>query len=277
MFVKEFEEHIGTIAITIGLGSFIFGIFIISVNVYNLTRQHKPTIVKKKHDKKNDFIENKKNYFLKSYESDVDFNQNIEKVFYIKDDYNKMIEESNNLLETTWKRRILLESTPLGNIIMFYNAYKHGFSYYSDEQIPYSILNSIAMKYVLTYYCRDFFIDNSIVPNDKYSPFLHIHEIEKAKVSSKKIDISKGPFAKLKTYTSDKKSDKKSDEKSDENENNLFPKDFIKNKFIFCGKIYQFSPLQSTPKKEVKKNIPMNYSDFKQWHNPERFELIPSI
>lgn len=267
MFEKIIDKHMGKIAIAFGTGALLFGIIVIGATIYNLSK-HEIKVEKIK-DEKDSIVDENKERFLKSYDSYIDYNKNIEKVFYIKEEYNKQIEQPNNSLELIWKQRQLLQYTPFGNVIMFYNAYKNGFSYYCDEQIPYSILNSIAMKYVLTYYCRDFFIDNSIIPKDKYSPFLHIHEIEKAKTSSKKIDVSKGPFAKLKTYKPDKK-----DNREIKTENEL--QDFIKNKFICCGKIYQYSPLPRKPKKAEKKNIPMNYSDFKQWHNPERFELIPN-
>ena len=249
----------------------LLGAITIGSSIYNLSKplDIQPIKEEDKKDEKEEYIEKQQQRLLNSYKTTINYNENIQKEFYIKEEYDKLIVQNNNLLESSWKHRILVEHSPLGNVIMYYNAYKQGFAYYCDVNIPYNILNSVAMKYVLKYFCRDFFIDNSIVPKDTCSPFLHIHEIEKSKENNKKIDVTKGPFAKLKTYKPESKFVDKHDSKTEKNTEN-----FIKNKFIMCGKIYQFSPLQSVPKKAVSTEIPMNYSSFKQWHNPDRLELL---
>jgi hypothetical protein len=270
MFEQLTDKHMGKMFLGFGVGALLFGVFVVGINMYNL-KDNGPKVEKK--DKKELFIEDKKKRFLDSFKTTIDYNQNIEKEFYNKESYNSLIEKPDNILETNWKRRFLIENTPVGNIIMFYNAYKQGFSYYCDDQVPYFILNGVAMKYVLKYYCRDFFIDNSVVPKENSSPFLHIHEIDKEKASVNKIDVNKGPFAKLKTYKTDKKHEKKT-EISTSQERKKITENFIKNKFICCGKTYLFQPLQSLPRKQEIKNIPISYSSFKQWHNPQRFELL---
>ena len=261
-----FEKYYDQLLLGVGSSLLVIGICYLA-NKVDMFKQidfpkemHKP-------DEKEIFIEKNKQLFMDSYDSQVNYNENIQKEFYIKDEYNKLIVQTNNTLEMVWKQRILMESSPFGNIIMFYNAYKQGFSYYCDENVPYLFLNAVAMKYVLKYFCRDFFIDNSIVPKQSSSPFLHIHEIEQKKESTK-IDVTKGPFAKLKTYKPEKNVSFQTNKPVEKTP------DFIKNKFIHCGKIYQFSPLQSVPKKAVKKDIPIKYSSFKKWHNPERFDFI---
>jgi hypothetical protein len=263
-----FEKHYGKILLGMCGSLLLLGAITIGSAAYNLSTPTPQIITKKnkKKDEKDEYIEKHQQHFVDSYDSSIDYNENIQKEFYIKEDYDKLIVQNNNILESSWKHRILIEHSPLGNIIMFYDAYKQGFSYYCDVNIPYNILNCVAMKYVLKYFCRDFFIDNSIVPKNVCSPFLHMHEIEKSKENRKKIDVTKGPFAKLKTYKPESKNGVKQKEQKMEN--------FIKNKFIMCGKIYQFSPLQSVPKKAIKRDIPMKYSSFKQWHNPERFDMI---
>ena len=214
-----------------------------------------------------------KDNFIKCYENNK-FNENIQSEFYEKEQYAEMITRKDNILDTTWKSRILFENTPQGNVIMFYNAYKHGFSYYSDNNISNTLLNIVAMKYVSKFFCRDFFIDNSIIPKNFTSPFLHVHEIDLNQNKTKtKIDVNKGPFAKLKKY--DKPKPKLIETKKQKLE--PYVQNNIKNKFLFLGKIYKFYPLQKvkneTQTTEVKKPIAMNYSSFKQWHNPEKFDL----
>jgi len=262
-----FEKHYGKLLIGVGSSLLAIGFAYIANKRFFFKKIDSPKKKDVEIDEKEVYIKKYEHLFSESYESNVDFNENIQKEFYIKEEYDKLIVQPNNLLESSWKRRILMEPTPFGNIIMFYNSYKQGFSYYCDENVPYVFLNAVAMKYVLKYFCRDFFIDNSIVPKNTCSPFLHIHEIEKKKETSKTIDVTKGPFAKLKTYKPDSKVTFQSTEPEKK-------PNFIKNKFIGCGKIYQFSPLQSVPKKVVKKDIPIKYSSFKQWHNPERFDMI---
>lgn len=222
------------------------------------------------------YLKTAKETFIKCFENDI-YNQNIQSEFYDKEQYNETIIRKDNKLDTTWKSRILFENTPQGMVIMFYNAYKYGFSYYSDNNISYAYLNAVAMKYASKFFCRDFFIDDSIIPDNHNTPFLHIHEIdvtETKEKTNKKIDINKGPFAKLKKYDKPKPkiiiNKKETDEKT-----------IIKNKFLYLGKIYKFTPLQQINNKpvsntQIKEPIPIKYSSFKQWHNPERFELIPT-
>ena len=77
-----------------------------------------------------------------------DINDNVEKEFYTKETYNNALEQENNILESNWKKRILIENTPRGNVYMYYDAYKLGFSYYSDtSSLSYNLLNAVAMKY----------------------------------------------------------------------------------------------------------------------------------
>jgi len=43
---------------------------------------------------------------------------------------------------------IVLESTPLGNVVMYYNESRESFEYYSTATIPYAILETIARKWI---------------------------------------------------------------------------------------------------------------------------------
>ena len=55
------------------------------------------------------------------------------------------------------KNNIILEKTPLGNVVMFYNNARSSFEYYSDSTIPYRYLEVIARKYILTYKCNQIY------------------------------------------------------------------------------------------------------------------------
>lgn len=214
------------------------------------------------------YIDNKKTRFLNtftpSYVSE-EMNSSIHSCFYSKKEFNEVLMDTDNKIEKEWKTRILFENTPRGNIIMFYDIFKQGFSYYSDTtSIPYSILNSVAMKYVLIYKCRDFFIDDEITPVGEPSPMIKIHSEEPKKVEKEKVKKQEGKsFVKFKNYT--------------KNISSVPEKEYSRNRFINLGKTTNFNFIQSTPKKKIggftskltdmlvrETNVQMNYSEFKR-------------
>jgi len=139
------------------------------------------------------------------------FSDNIEPEIYDKTRLNDVLVISGNSLENKWKRRILIEYTPRGNVYMYYDVFKHGFAYYADQTgIPYAILNAVAMKYVMVFCCRDFYMDEATVPVGKHSLLAAVFfedndEEEKKKKREKngipEINVKGGPFAKFKDYS----------------------------------------------------------------------------
>lgn len=134
------------------------------------------------------------------------FSENIDPIVYNRKAFFELLKDSKNNLEQIWRTRILIEYTPIGNIAMFYDIYKQGFSYYCDQTtVPYKVLNTVAMKYVLRFRCLDFFMD---VPEEKKSPLYKVffEEEEKEKkpedigTKTNKIDLKDAPFAKFKNY-----------------------------------------------------------------------------
>ena len=53
----------------------------------------------------------------------------------------------------------VIETTPLGNVSMRYNSARESFEYYSDHNIPYRFLEPIGRKYVITFQCKELFVD----------------------------------------------------------------------------------------------------------------------
>jgi len=134
----------------------------------------------------------------------------------------------NTNIEKTWKSRIQITSTPRGNIIMFYDAYKLGFSYYCDQNVvSYDILNAVAMKYVMLYNCAHFFIDEVVLPDNIDCP-LNIHYI-----------LDNKSIAKINTF---KQINKKLIEQK---------KDILRNKFIYLGTLRNFSICQKTQPEHI--------------------------
>jgi hypothetical protein len=71
---------------------------------------------------------------------------------------NAQIDTIHNKL-SGFENNYIIEFTPVGNIIMRFNNYKKSFEYYSDRSISYKYLEPIARKYVMTYKCKNIFVD----------------------------------------------------------------------------------------------------------------------
>lgn len=196
-----------------------------------------------------------KNKFFLTFENETvkkTINENIDSIFYNKEEFEKII-LTNNKYEEKWKQNILFKSIPREdgkyiNIIMFYDVYKSGFSYFCDENsVSYNVLNNAAMQYVLTFHCRDFFIDESLFLGKTYdlSPFTPKREILGKNIPKHVIHNS----SKSKVF-----------------------KDYInsKNKFIYLGKISNFIFLKNTnikKKHQLQQSSSFNYKQFKNIFN----------
>jgi len=272
MFKKNINKIIKPIA-------FIGGNLLWSYLMKRLNKYLKP--IKVSIDTTKLYIDNSKEKFIETFDkvTNEDININIEKEFYLKDDYTNIMKQADNHLEKGWKTKVLIENTPKGNIIMFYDSYKQGFSYYTDiNPLPYNILNSVAMKYVTIYKCRDFFVDDEITPENKESPFIEIHMVDKPKKKgedSNKLNLKDAPFARLKNYKS-KKVETKDKDGNDKKPERVY----YRNKFICMGTIRNYSITQKIKKEnklngfhsnllnnisseaKLQKEV-MNYKDFK--------------
>jgi hypothetical protein len=167
-----------------------------------------------------DYTQKYRRRFDDSYKQDqvnstnINFSSNIEPEIYDKTRLNEILFYDDNVLEKAWKRRILIENTPRGNIYMYYDIFKCGFAYYADQTgIPYTILNAVAMKYVMIFFCRDFYMDEATIPINKGSPLIYIFFED-----NKNVDIPE------------------------------YEKEQMINKFIFMGHVHNWQPIQLTPK-----------------------------
>lgn len=201
------------------------------------------------------YEEKQKKRFLETYELSNDFNENVDKCFHNQKELRDMLVEAENSLEKTWKTKILFENTPRGNVIIYYDAFKQGFAYYCDQtSLPYHILNAVAMKYVIIYRCRDFFVDNQETPENHPSPLLESEKTidpEKTKENEEIKSKKSAPFAKFKSYNMTnskvKQDENKKGEKGEKEEKE--EKIYIRNKFICLGKIINFKLIQPVEKK----------------------------
>jgi hypothetical protein len=199
--------------------------------------------------------------------------------------------EEDNDIEPIWKQRILLENTPRGNILMSYDPFRFGFSYYADSaNIPYVLLNAVAMKYVRYYRCCDLFMDNE---TPFHSPLIPLYEEKKNEKQQEDTTNKKGsnvidkdmqnvlagaPFIKRRKASSTEEIVHKQIKQVSSQkipQNRILPKeeDFYRNKFIYLGKIqnYPFLKKEDTIKPLIKGNSYetkfkglFSYSDYKE-------------
>lgn len=231
------------------------------VQLYNkLFRKHieyKPSILKTESIQ---YCENAKTKFILFSSRDYK-NSNISPVFYDKEQYAKEMEIYNNELELTWKRRVMMEHTPRGNLIMYFDPYKLGFSYYADTFMPYHLLNAAAMKYVALYRCWDFFMDELVNPSN-VSALIKIHHTSSkpTKKDMKMDSVFIRPKQKQVTNSVDKIT----------NENK------IKNVFIAMGKIANYSILQKQAKQNTFRvgiSFPAKQTSWKEY----KTKLAPTL
>tara|TARA_B100000282_G_C31735265_1_gene493092 strand:+ start:1473 stop:2327 length:855 start_codon:yes stop_codon:yes gene_type:complete len=220
--------------------------FVSFIATYNILFVHRNSIISyfksllKKEPKKlkniltkgEEYVEKRKEQFLEFVEEIDNSNANMSKEFYNKESYNEILKEEENELEEIWKSKYIMENTPRGNVFMSYDPYKLAFSYYSDSNISYSILNAVAMRFCIIFKCKDLFVDQLILKGEKESPLIKILYKEKKKVK-KNDDL---PFAKLKNYNI-QDINKKNEEKKKEDEKKVVKE--ITNKFVCLGKTYQ--------------------------------------
>ena len=160
------------------LGTFFSGVVAFWKRLFGSATPEPVVEVKTVSSLSDDYIARRTEWFQNTFaDTDRDYNSGVDEVFYSKTELAKTLEEEDNALERKWRSKLLFETTPRGNVIMYYDAYKQGFRYFSDQNsIPYALVNAVAMKYVITFRCRDFFVDEHLLPENEASAMVRAHE-----------------------------------------------------------------------------------------------------
>ena len=190
---------------------------------------------------------------------------------------------------------VIIEKTPLGNVIMFYNNKKDVFEFHSDNTIPYRFLETVARKYVITYFCKPLYVDMESELKDSEQKMVEKEEREKEKkrkIDEERKELSgngtgvngtgsgkeKSVFAKFKSYNKEGTGGRvvsgAPPKNSIPNKNNigsentdLDAKIILKersNRYSYQGKIVNFNILKKVDKKVVNKKFAMSFADFKK-------------
>ena len=152
----------------------------------------------------------------------------------------------------------VVECTPLGNVCMRYNNDKKSFEYFSNNSIPYRYLESVARKYVTTYWCKPIFVNIE----EEIKKAEEKNKEEKEKEDKNKKNNPRKIFAQLKSYKETQKNNKTHEQRRDTKEQQLVKENA--NRYTWEGRLTNFCPLKQIDKKILDKKLAMTYADFKK-------------
>ena len=167
----------------------------------------------------------------------------------------------------------ILELTPLGNVIMRYNSKSETFDYFSDNAIPYRILETISRKYVLRNNCTPLYVDmeQSLKESEEKAREREKETKERNLEKEKSSNKTKNIFASFKSYNKQSISNNIQNIPPPRNGSNVRVENketltIIKeqaNRYSHQGKIVNFDFLKKIDKKIVNKKLAMSFADFK--------------
>jgi len=179
------------------------------------------------------------------------------------------------------KNSILMENTPQGNLVMFYDNSRESFIFYSDNTIPYRYLETAGRKYVIMNNCKRIFVDMA-QEIDNVKQKLDQQKLDQQKLDQQKQDqqeleqdqqnqqkeepIKKSVFAKLKSYNNSSKQQTTNPKQVNTKQNNENNSKMVKehaNRYSYEGKMANYSFLKKVDRKVVDKKYALSFADFK--------------
>ena len=194
------------------------------------------------------------------------------------------------------KNCMIMEKTPLGNVVMFYDSERNTFKYFSDSTIPYRFLEVVARKYAITYQCKSIFVDMEEELKEYEKKMEEEEEQKKKKKDELKVEnekktnttnttittTKKNVFAKFKSYNKEAGSGRvnkapppknsipnvKVNDKKDEK---LLLKE-KSNTYTHEGRFSNFNILKRIDRKEVDKKFALTFAEFKKMQQIKKNE-----
>jgi len=185
------------------------------------------------------------------------------------------------------KNCYVIEKTPLGNVLMFYNNKRSSFEFYSDNTIPYRYLESVGRKYVKVFNCRPIFVDmeeelrvcEELLEKEKRDKEIKEEELKKKAEQLKErnlvVEEKKNVFAKFKTYNKEAgtgrvntgappKNSIPNKQISEKQSSEPILLKTNANRYTYEGKLSNFNFLKKIERKVVDKKYGMSFADFKK-------------
>lgn len=187
----------------------------------------------------------------------------------------------------------VMENTPQGNVVMFWDNKRDTFSYYADHLIPYRYLEVVGRKYVLSNDCRKLFVNmeeeikaaekrleekKKQKEEEEKRKQIKQEESETSKMTTIEEQPKKNVFAKLKSYNRDNSiksatvalDSKKTQPSIPKNaaintkqDENMILKERA-NRYSYQGKMANFSFLKKVDRKVVDKTYALSFAEFKK-------------
>jgi hypothetical protein len=209
-----------------------------------------------------------------------------------EDEMLKLVEEKTNKFIfdhrlDKLKNSYVMEYTPLGNVLMFYDKERETFKFYSDSTIPYRYLEVVGRKYAKQFGCKQIFVDmeeeikaaeekweRERIEKEDREEKERIKKEEAIKNNHKPVETKKNVFAKFKSYNKEagtghvniaappKNSIPNKLTEKQENEKVLLKEKA--NRYTYEGKMVNFSFIKKVDRKIVDKKYAMSFSDFKK-------------
>uniref|UniRef100_A0A6C0F3N6 Uncharacterized protein n=1 Tax=viral metagenome TaxID=1070528 RepID=A0A6C0F3N6_9ZZZZ len=174
------------------------------------------------------------------------------------------------------KNCIIIEKTPLGNVIMCYDADREVFKYYTDNTIPYRMLETVGRKYVCTYQCKSIYVNMKEVLKEAEEKFVQEELLDKEKEKEQKEERlkqekeepeKKSVFAKFKKYNDSSNKGPSSQPSTASVSTASNRKMILKEKanhYTCEGKIFNYSIIKKVDRKEVDKKYTLTFADYKR-------------
>jgi len=169
------------------------------------------------------------------------------------------------------KNSYLMEMTPLGNVIMFWNNDRGTFTFYADSTIPYRFLEVVSRKYVVQNKCKQLYIIPELIlvnemvkpeatTNDKPSVFAKLKKYNNNSIQSVKVlQTNTVSASAASAVPSSVKNNSIGRGVKTRETNNMYMKDNA-NRYSCEGKIVNFSFLKK--EKKIGKNI--SFAEYKK-------------
>jgi hypothetical protein len=182
------------------------------------------------------------------------------------DKYKDKIKSDENVTLTkdfmdNLKNTFVMEMTPNGNVLMFWDNDRNSFTYYSDTSMPYRYLEVVARKYVIMNNCREIYY----IMEEQLKPL-----VKPLVKEEKEINV----FAKLKSYNQSSIINTKNVAPKKQNISTRLPTINIKkedkndillkenaNRYSYEGKMVNFSFLKKPKRNDSEK---ISFSEFKK-------------
>ena len=184
-------------------------------------------------------------------------------------------EETKKKLHEKYQNMMVMDQTPMGNVMIRYNVMKDCFDYWSNtKNVKYEFLQTITRKFVLTFDCVSLYKDRMknihLMEEEIERAIREKEEAEREEIERKKKAEQDGSVEDEGEGGEEEDSDddlfvkKKEDPKQVKEREHREHFDIECNKYVYCGKIQDFFEETKEVKVIQNENVKLTFDDFKK-------------